>query len=80
MHMYVGICACRGGLKQVLLRKCESVCVCVCVCVFVSDEVCAWMTRSFRVRRTQHSYSSWNSYCRSMCRSAFRSDSSYPNH
>lgn len=76
MHMYVDICACRGGLKQVLLRMCES----VRVCVFVSDEVRAWMTRSFRVRRTQHSYSSWDSYCRSMCRSAFRSDSSYPNH
>lgn len=76
MHMYAGICACRGGLKQVLLHMCES----ECVCVFVSDEVCAWMTRSFHVSRTQHCYSSWNSYCRLMCRSAFRSESSYPNH
>lgn len=29
MHMYVWICACRGGFKQALLHICESVFVCV---------------------------------------------------
>lgn len=25
LHMYVGICACRGGLEHVVLCKCECV-------------------------------------------------------